>query len=178
MADKSAYMSAGGYGSGYMGSNASSSGYAREDYASGGSGGGANNNNQGGSGGAANPGQQPNYKTQLCKNYGRLGCGHCRYGPKRQFIHPEDPAYLDMYPDTWHFAKEQEAHSQYVQALHTTTEHGKLGHSWNTYFRGKMTAVRLSQTSEDSVLINIIAYYVGRQQGLVSGGPRTKTTVI
>ncbi|CAP37826.2 Protein CBG20891 [Caenorhabditis briggsae] len=61
---------------------------------------------------------KPNYKTQLCKNYGRLGCGHCRYGPKRQFIHPEDPAYLDMYPDTWHFAKEQEAHSQYVQALH------------------------------------------------------------
>ncbi|PIC47493.1 hypothetical protein B9Z55_006834 [Caenorhabditis nigoni] len=58
------------------------------------------------------------YKTQLCKNYGRLGCGHCRYGQKCQFIHPEDPAYLDMYPDTWHFAQEQEAHSQYVQLLH------------------------------------------------------------
>ncbi|PIC47495.1 hypothetical protein B9Z55_006835 [Caenorhabditis nigoni] len=57
MADKSAYMSAGGYSSGYMGSNASSSGYAREDYASGGSGGGASNN-QGGSGGTTNPGQQ------------------------------------------------------------------------------------------------------------------------
>ncbi|CAL2044337.1 unnamed protein product [Caenorhabditis brenneri] len=59
MADKSAYMSAGGYSSGYMGSNASSSGYAREDYASGGSGGGASNNqNQGGSGGNTNPGAQ------------------------------------------------------------------------------------------------------------------------
>ncbi|CAP25867.1 Protein CBG05377 [Caenorhabditis briggsae] len=57
MADKSAYMSAGGYSSGYMGSNASSSGYACEDYASGGSGA-SNNNNQGGSGGNTNPGAQ------------------------------------------------------------------------------------------------------------------------
>ncbi|EGT54961.1 hypothetical protein CAEBREN_16095 [Caenorhabditis brenneri] len=59
MADKSAYMGAGGYSSGYMGANASSSGYAREDYATGGSGGGAsNNNNNQGSGGNTNPGQQ------------------------------------------------------------------------------------------------------------------------
>ncbi|CCD66801.1 Nematode Specific Peptide family, group D [Caenorhabditis elegans] len=57
MADKSAYMSAGGYGSGYMGANASSSGYAREDYAQGGAGG-SGNQNQGGSGGNTNPGGQ------------------------------------------------------------------------------------------------------------------------
>ncbi|PIC40002.1 hypothetical protein B9Z55_011502 [Caenorhabditis nigoni] len=61
---------------------------------------------------------KPNYKTQLCKNWSRLGCGHCGYGPRCQFIHPEDHGYLEVYPDTWHFAKEQEAHSQYVQALH------------------------------------------------------------
>ncbi|CCD71546.1 Nematode Specific Peptide family, group D [Caenorhabditis elegans] len=59
MADKSAYMGAGGYGSGYMGSNASSSGYAREDYAQGQGGqSNNNNNNQGGSGGNTNPGGQ------------------------------------------------------------------------------------------------------------------------
>ncbi|CCD61159.1 Nematode Specific Peptide family, group D [Caenorhabditis elegans] len=57
MADKSAYMGAGGYGSGYMGSNASSSGYAREDYAQGGNGGGGQQQNQG-SGGNTNPGGQ------------------------------------------------------------------------------------------------------------------------
>ncbi|CAO4365997.1 unnamed protein product [Caenorhabditis nigoni] len=56
MADKSAYMGAGGYSSGYMGANASSSGYAREEYATGN--GGANNNNNQGSGGNTNPGQQ------------------------------------------------------------------------------------------------------------------------
>ncbi|EFO94905.1 hypothetical protein CRE_09134 [Caenorhabditis remanei] len=51
-------MSAGGYSSGYMGSNASFSGYAREDYASGGSDGGASNNQNQGSGGNTNPGKQ------------------------------------------------------------------------------------------------------------------------
>ncbi|PAV64486.1 hypothetical protein WR25_07059 [Diploscapter pachys] len=35
MADKSTYMAAGGYASGYIGTNATMQGYAREDYASG-----------------------------------------------------------------------------------------------------------------------------------------------
>ncbi|PAV60429.1 hypothetical protein WR25_23759 [Diploscapter pachys] len=35
MADKSTYMAAGGYASGYIGTNATTQGYAREDYVSG-----------------------------------------------------------------------------------------------------------------------------------------------
>ncbi|KAF1749580.1 hypothetical protein GCK72_026048 [Caenorhabditis remanei] len=57
MADKSTFMSAAGNSFGYMGSNVSSSGYAHEQYASGGSGRGANNNQNQGSGGNTNPGQ-------------------------------------------------------------------------------------------------------------------------
>ncbi|CAO4375269.1 unnamed protein product [Caenorhabditis nigoni] len=49
-------------------------------------------------------------------SFNRLGCGHCNYGLKCHFIHPEDSGYLEQYPDTWHFAKEQEAHIQYVHA--------------------------------------------------------------
>ncbi|KAF1748594.1 hypothetical protein GCK72_025061 [Caenorhabditis remanei] len=58
MADNSAYMSAGGCSFGYMGSKTSSSGYAREDYASSGNCGEASKNQNQRSGRNTNPGQQ------------------------------------------------------------------------------------------------------------------------
>ncbi|CAO4371368.1 unnamed protein product [Caenorhabditis nigoni] len=41
-------------------------------------------------------------------------------GRVNYILHPniEDHGYLEVYPDTWHFAREQEAHSQDVQKLH------------------------------------------------------------
>ncbi|EFP08001.1 hypothetical protein CRE_14822 [Caenorhabditis remanei] len=67
MADNSAYMSAGGCSFGYMGSKTSSSGYAREEYASGGSGGEACINQNQRSGRNTNPGQQV-FKSRIDKS--------------------------------------------------------------------------------------------------------------